>query len=61
LTLGYAAADGLYYRTMADFHAEADARDGDALEWIKRVEIAADHAKMIRDCLTRGSSARRKG
>ncbi len=51
LSLGYAEADGLFYRTMEDFGADADRRDGDALEWIRRIEFAALHVAAMRPFL----------
>ncbi|HEY4940886.1 MAG TPA: hypothetical protein VII56_05615 [Rhizomicrobium sp.] len=52
LSLGYAAANGLHYRTMEDFDAAADRKDGDALEWIRRIEFAAQHAAAMRPYLS---------
>lgn len=46
--LGYAAADGLFYRTMEEFGAPADSGDASALNWIRRLEIAARHATVMR-------------
>jgi hypothetical protein len=42
LSLGYAQADGLFYRTIEDFGSAADARDGGAMEWVRRLQIAAE-------------------
>lgn len=53
LSLGYAAAGGLYYRTMEEFGAPADTGDGDPLQWIRRVEIAAQHVSAMRQFLKR--------
>ncbi len=53
LTLAYAEADGLFYRTMEDFGASADGGDGDALQWIRRIEFAAQHVAVMRDFLRR--------
>jgi hypothetical protein len=47
-TVGYLPADGLIYRTIHDFDAPADEHDGDPIEWIRRVEFAAQHAAAIR-------------
>jgi hypothetical protein len=47
-TLGYLAADGLSYRTFYDFDAPADDHDGDPVEWIRRVEFAAQHVAAMR-------------
>ena len=48
LSLGYAPADGLSYRTMEEFGAPADRRDGDPGEWIRRIEFAAQRAAVLR-------------
>jgi hypothetical protein len=48
-TLGYAQADGLFYRTMEDFGASADHGDDDPLQWIRRIEFAAQHMAVMRD------------
>jgi hypothetical protein len=53
LSLGYVAADGLYYRTMDGFDAPTDTEDGDALQWIRRIEIAAVQASAMRPFLRR--------
>jgi hypothetical protein len=53
LSLGYVAADGLFYRTIDEFGAPADTLDGDALQWIRRIEIAAQHAAAMRPFLSR--------
>lgn len=53
LSMGYADANGLYYRTMDDFDAPADGHDGDALEWIRRIEFAAQHVAAMRPYLRR--------
>jgi hypothetical protein len=47
LSMGYAAADGLTYRTMEDFGAHADTHDTDPAEWIKRIRIADEHARTM--------------
>ncbi|MBV9418940.1 MAG: hypothetical protein JO348_04140, partial [Alphaproteobacteria bacterium] len=52
LSVAYAAADGLYYRTMEEFGAAADTNDSSALEWVRRIEYAALHAKALRRFLT---------
>lgn len=49
--LGYAAADGLTYRTMEEFGAPADSGDARAENWIKRIELAALHASAMRPYL----------
>jgi hypothetical protein len=48
LSLAYAEADGLFYRMMEEFDAAADSGDGDALQWIRRIEFAALHAEVLR-------------
>ncbi len=48
LSLGYADADGLVYRTMEDFDAGADTHDDNPLEWIRRVRIADEHAQTMK-------------
>ena len=50
-SLGYAAADGLFYRAMEEFGAPADSGDTSALQWIRRVELAAQHASAMRQFL----------
>jgi hypothetical protein len=52
-SIGYVAADGLDYRTTADFDAEADAHDRDAEAWIDRIELAAQHVSVMRRMMTR--------
>lgn len=51
MVVGYVAADGLAYRYRDDFGSQHDRRDGDALEWIRRLEIAAQHATALRPYL----------
>lgn len=46
--IDYFAADGLSYRTIHDFDHEVDRHDEHPLEWIRRVEIAADHAAALK-------------
>lgn len=46
--VGYFPADGLSYRTIHDFDQRRDDHDHSPLEWIRRVEIAADHAAALR-------------
>jgi len=48
LTVGYFTAGGLSYRTIHDFDRGPDGHDNDPHEWIRRVEIAADHASAMR-------------
>jgi hypothetical protein len=49
--LAYAEADGLFYRTMEDFGASADHGDDDPLQWIRRIEFAAQHVAVMRSFL----------
>ena len=51
LIIGYAAADGLYYRTMEDFAAPADRHDDSPHEWIRRIGFAMDEAAVLRSFL----------
>lgn len=51
LRLAYVDVEGLAYRFRDDFGAAADTRDGDPAEWIRRVEIAAQHASAMRPFL----------
>lgn len=48
LDVDYFAADGLSYRTIHDFDGHDRDRDASPREWIRRVEIAADHAAALR-------------
>jgi hypothetical protein len=52
LSLGYREADGLSYRTRADFDADRDRWDDDPLRWIERIEIASLHADVLKAFLT---------
>lgn len=49
--VGYAEAHGLSYRTLEEFGAGADSYDSDALEWIRRIEIAGEMARTMRPFL----------
>lgn len=51
MRLAYVGVDGLAYRFRDDFGATADARDDDPVEWIRRLEIAAQHATSMRPFL----------
>jgi len=51
LSLGYAPADGLFYRTIEEFGAASDSHDGDAREWIRRIAFAAQNAEVLRTYL----------
>ena len=42
--LSYLGVDGLAYRFRDDFGAAADDRDADPSEWVRRLQIAAQHA-----------------
>ena len=47
-SVGYVAANGLDYRTTADFDARDDQGDADPGAWIDRVELAARHVAVMR-------------
>lgn len=48
-TLDYLEADGLTYRTNADYAADAeDQRDEDPMAWAQRVRLAAQHVEAMR-------------
>lgn len=49
--IGYMQADGLCYRMAEEFAAPADSGDSDALQWIRRIEFAAEHARAMRPYL----------
>lgn len=51
MRLSYVAVEGLAYRFRDDFGTAADGRDGDPVEWIRRLEIAAQHATAMRPFL----------
>ena len=51
--VGYLEADGLVYRTIEEFAAPADGYDGDPLQWIRRIEMAAEQARAMRPYLPR--------
>jgi hypothetical protein len=48
LPTGYVETDAFSYRTMQEFGAPADTGDGDAANWIKRVEFAAMNLAVMR-------------
>jgi hypothetical protein len=48
LTTGYVETDAFSYRTMEEFGAPADTGDGDAANWIRRIEYAATHVAAMR-------------
>ncbi len=52
-TVGYEAADALKYRTIEQFSDAADSLDSDPLQWLRRIEIAAEMARVMRQCLAR--------
>jgi len=52
--VGYAEADGLFYRTIDEFGAAADSYDQDALQWLRRIEIAGEMARAMRPYLPVG-------
>lgn len=49
--IGYAEAHGLYYRTIDEYGAAADSYDLEPLQWIRRIEIAAEMARAMRPYL----------
>ena len=49
--VGYVEAHGLSYRTLEEFGAEADSYDSDALQWIRRIEMAGEMARAMRPFL----------
>ena len=50
-SVGYVDADGLLYRTIEQFDAPADSYDNDPLQWIRRIEMAAETASAMRPYL----------
>lgn len=48
MRLGYVAVNGLAYRFRDDYDATRDARDNEPSEWIRRLEIAGQHASAMR-------------
>ncbi|WP_152664629.1 hypothetical protein [Devosia geojensis] len=48
LNVGYAESDALFYRTIEEFGAPADTGDEEPLQWIRRMEFAAQHASAMR-------------
>jgi len=53
-TVGYVEADGLLYRTIEEFAAPADGYDDQPLQWIRRIEMAAEQARAMRAFLEPG-------
>lgn len=51
--VGYAEADGLFYRTIDEYGDAADSYDDDALQWVRRIEIAGEMARAMRPYLPR--------
>jgi len=49
--IGYAEAHGLSYRTIDEYGAAADSYDHDPLQWIRRLEMAGDMARVMRPYL----------
>lgn len=49
--VGYAEAHGLSYRTLEEFGSEADSYDSDAMQWIRRIEMAGEMARTMRPFL----------
>jgi hypothetical protein len=49
--VGYVEADGLLYRTIEEFAAAADGYDSEPLQWIRRIEMAAEQARAMRPYL----------
>lgn len=50
-SVGYFAADRLKYRTIEEFGSPADSFDGDPLQWLRRIEMAAVQARVMRELL----------
>ena len=48
--LAHVAVDGLAYRHREDY-GEADDRDNDPMEWVRRIEVASRHATAMRPYL----------
>jgi hypothetical protein len=53
-SVGYFPADGLKYRTIEEFDAAADTLDSDPLQWLRRIEMAAEQARVMRRLLLQG-------
>ncbi len=45
--VSYFSADGLKYRTIEQFGAPADTLDGEPLQWLRRIEMAAEQARVM--------------
>ena len=50
--IGYFEAHGLSYRTIDEYGSMADSYDDDALQWIRRIEMAGEMARAMRTFLT---------
>lgn len=48
MVVSYAESDALFYRTIEGFGAAEDEGDDDPLQWIRRLEFAAQHASAMR-------------
>lgn len=49
--IGYAEAHGLSYRTIDEYGSQIDGYDEDALQWIRRIEMAGEMARTMRSFL----------
>src|SRR5690606_30625826 len=45
--VGYSEAHGLFYRTIDEYGATTDSYDEDALQWIRRIEMAGEMARAM--------------
>ena len=60
-TMGYAEADGLTYRTNADYAADsADTQDNEPLAWAARVTIASQHVQAMLPYLSESTASSSK-
>lgn len=50
-SVGAIEADGLLYRTIEEFGAAADGYDDQPLQWLRRIEMAAEQARAMRPFL----------
>ena len=50
-SVGAVEADGLLYRTIEEFGAAADGYDDQPLQWLRRIEMAAEQARAMRPFL----------
>ncbi|MCR6673348.1 MAG: hypothetical protein NVV79_18945 [Devosia ginsengisoli] len=51
MALGYAESHALFYRTVEEFGDAEDSGDDEPLQWIRRLEFAAQHAAAMRPYL----------